>query len=81
MPWSIAAGATKPVEIRVARGIYKPDQGAGITPGDQTASFQLLNGVTIQGGYAGAGASDPDARDVDLYRDDPERGFGRQWQR
>jgi hypothetical protein len=62
-----AAVAAKPVEVRVAQGNYKPDQGAGMTPGDQTASFRLLNGVTLNGGYAGVTAPEPDARDVDLY--------------
>lgn len=64
---ALAAAAAKPVEIRVAGGIYRPDRGAGVTPGDQTATFQLLNGVTLKGGYAGATAPDPDARDVDLH--------------
>ena len=41
----------KPVEIRVAEGVYTPDQGIGIMPGDSSASFQLINGVTIKGGY------------------------------
>ena len=62
-----AAAAEKPVEIRVAQGVYKPDQGAGVTPGDQTAAFQLLNGVALKGGYAGAAAQDPNARDIGLY--------------
>ena len=62
-----AVAADKPVEVRIARGLYKPDQGAGITPGDQTASFQLLNGVTLKGGYAGLAGPDPNARDVNLY--------------
>jgi predicted outer membrane repeat protein len=53
--------------ILVADGIYKPDQGAGITPGDQAATFQLINGVTIYGGYAGVGAPDPNARDIKAY--------------
>lgn len=57
----------KPVEIRVAEGIYKPDKGAGITPGDRTATFQLQNGVAIMGGYAGYRQPDPDARDVNVY--------------
>jgi hypothetical protein len=57
----------KPVEIHVARGVYKPDQGVGVAPGDRAATFKLVNGVTIKGGYAGAGASDPDARDIRLY--------------
>ncbi len=64
---AIAATAAKPVEIRIAQGVYKPDQGADIASGDQAASFQLLNGVTLKGGYAGIAASDPNARDVSLY--------------
>ncbi|MGE5293276.1 MAG: hypothetical protein ACM3VT_00455, partial [Solirubrobacterales bacterium] len=55
------------VEIRIAQGTYTPDKGAGITPGDETAAFQLLNGVTLKGGYAGVTASDPNARDIGLY--------------
>ena len=62
-----AKAAAKPIEIRVAQGLYKPDQGAGITPGDRLATFQLLNGVTLKGGYAGVAGPDPDARDTGLY--------------
>ncbi|MHC4691269.1 MAG: choice-of-anchor Q domain-containing protein [Planctomycetota bacterium] len=54
-------------EIRVAQGIYKPDQGSVVTPGDREATFQLINGVTIKGGYAGYGEPDPNARDIDVY--------------
>ena len=54
-------------EIRVAQGAYKPDQGVGITADDRYAIFQLVNAVTIKGGYAGFGAPNPDARDVELY--------------
>src|SRR4030042_6051166 len=54
-------------EILVAQGIYKPDQGSGVTTGDREATFQLINGVTIKGGYAGLGEPDPNARDVDLF--------------
>ena len=50
-----ANSSEKPVEIRVAHGIYKPDQGAGIMAGDREATFQLINGVAIKGGYAGFG--------------------------
>ncbi|MCK4657892.1 MAG: hypothetical protein KAV82_00075 [Phycisphaerae bacterium] len=50
-------------DIRVAEGTYWPDRGTG----DRAATFSLLNGVVILGGYAGYGAPDPDARDVDLY--------------
>jgi hypothetical protein len=58
-----AETSEKPVEIRVAQGIYKPDQGANQTPGDREATFQLINGVTLKGGYAGIGANDPNDRD------------------
>jgi parallel beta-helix repeat protein len=54
-------------EIWVARGIYKPDQGVGITLGDRTDTLQLINGVAIKGGYAGLGEPDPNARDIELY--------------
>lgn len=62
-----ANSADKPVEIRVAKGFYKPDQGIGITSGDREASFQLINGVTITGGYAGVDYKDPNARDIRIY--------------
>jgi len=63
-------------EIRVANGIYKPDrrtsEGSDGRPlitasGDRTATFELINGVTIKGGYAGYGEDDPNMRDIDLY--------------
>ena len=60
-----AETADKPVEILVAGGTYTPDKGAEQTPGDRMATFQLINGVTLSGGYAGA--ADPNARDIDLY--------------
>ncbi|MBA7602614.1 hypothetical protein ES703_09710 [subsurface metagenome] len=64
----LAAGAPRAVdEIRVAEGIYRPDHGAGATPGDREAAFQLISGVAICGGYAGFGAPDPNARDIDAY--------------
>jgi len=63
-----ANSAEKPVEIRVAQGIYKPDMGAIQTPGDREATFKLINGVTIKGGYAGVGELDPNARDIELYK-------------
>lgn len=62
-----ANSVDKPVEIRVAEGIYKPDQGAGITAGDRTAAFQLINGATLKGGYAGVDEADPNARDIKIY--------------
>jgi len=62
-----AKSAEKPVEIKVAQGVYKPDQGAGKVPHDQTATFQLIKGVTIKGGFAGSEESNQNARDVKLY--------------
>jgi predicted outer membrane repeat protein len=60
--------AEKPAEVWVARGTYKPHQGAGITPRDyHRASFQLINEVTIKGGYVGLGETDPNARDIEIY--------------
>lgn len=59
-----ANSSGKPVEIRVAQGVYKPDQGANQTLGNREAAFQLINGVTLKGGYAGFGGPDPDARDI-----------------
>ncbi|MHC4500848.1 MAG: right-handed parallel beta-helix repeat-containing protein, partial [Planctomycetota bacterium] len=65
-----ADSALKPVEIRVAEGIYTPDSNSADPngSGDRTATFQLINGVAIKGGYAGFGAPDPDARDIELYK-------------
>jgi hypothetical protein len=61
-------------EIRVAQGIYKPDQKVmtgrytrTVSSGDRTTTFQLKSGVAIKGGYAGSGQPDPDLRDVKLY--------------
>ena len=50
-------------EIRVAQGVYKPDQGGGNTPGDREATFRLKNNVVIMGGYMGYGTHNPDSRD------------------
>jgi len=61
------ANALSGDEIWVAHGIYKPDQGAGVTPDDRTATFQLISGVTIKGGYAGFGEPDANERDIDEY--------------
>lgn len=65
-------------EIRVAEGTYKPDQRSVdlggrlrsqiVASGDREATFQLINGVTINGGYAGFGQSDPNARDIEAYK-------------
>ncbi len=60
-----ANDSDKPVEIRVAQGTYTPDKGAGQTSSDREATFQLINGVILAGGYVGA--TDPNARDIELY--------------
>lgn len=44
-----ASIAGEPVEIWVAAGVYRPDRGTG----DRSASFGLLTGVAIYGGFAG----------------------------
>ena len=76
-----AAGAGD--EIRVAQGLYRPDRGLpwATVPsrthrgpvetsmlGSPAAAFQLKNGVTLRGGFAGLGAEDPNARDMEQYR-------------
>ncbi|UCG32315.1 MAG: C10 family peptidase, partial [Phycisphaerales bacterium] len=53
-------------QIWVAEGVYRPDQGSGVTPDDQDATFTLGNCVTVCGGFAG----DEDATIFDLsWRD------------
>lgn len=54
-------------EIRVATGVYTPDvdEGGLYSPGDQTATFQLISGVALYGGFAGLGGPDADLRDVE----------------
>ena len=48
--------------IRVAEGTYTPDPTGLDDP--REATFQLLNGVILEGGYAGCGAEWPDDRDT-----------------
>jgi len=62
-------------DIQVAQGTYRPDQSAVAgrlghqiaASGDREATFQLKNGITIKGGYAGLRGQDPNVRDVDAY--------------
>lgn len=56
-------------EVHVAQGVYRPDEGVDNPEGSgsRTATFSMAVGVTVAGGYAGLGAPDPDARDIDLY--------------
>ncbi|MHC4633245.1 MAG: hypothetical protein ACYS9C_18525, partial [Planctomycetota bacterium] len=64
-----ANSAEKPVEIRVAGGIYTPDSNSAEPngSGDRMATFKLIDGVTLKGGYAGYGEANTDARDIELY--------------
>lgn len=61
------AAATSGSVIKVAEGIYYPDQGAGVIADDRKVSFSLKNDITLEGGYAGYGYLDPDLRDSHTY--------------
>mgnify|MGYP001028546133 CR=1 FL=1 len=62
-----AKAGDKPVEIRVAQGLYRPDQRMHQSTGDRDAAFELLNDTTIKGGFAGFGETDPNKRDIARY--------------
>ena len=64
-----ARSANKPVEICVAQGLYRPDKWIVSIPGAdrRILTFQLINGVTLKGGYAGSGQPNPNARNIQLY--------------
>jgi predicted outer membrane repeat protein len=50
-------------EIRIGQGTYKP-----APPGGQReATFSLVDGVMLRGGYAGTGATDPGANDPEVF--------------
>lgn len=77
-PWSGAmpslqdalAAASSGDTIHVAKGIYLPDDGAGIPAGDRNAVFCLRTGVRLKGGYEGAPTL-PDPVDPVTYPGDP----------
>lgn len=61
-------------EIRVAGGFYKPDvdDGGSVSVGDRSATFQLVNGVELYGGYRGCPggdclSGDPNERAIDDF--------------
>jgi hypothetical protein len=58
-----------PMKICVARGTYTPDKSSAHPDGtgDRDATFYLLDNVAIKGGFAGTGATEPNARDIALY--------------
>jgi hypothetical protein len=61
---SYAQYSEKPIEIHVAQGTYKPNQGAKVSQ----FTFQLINGVALIGGYAGHSGSNPNSRDIERYK-------------
>ena len=61
------AAASSGDEIRVAQGVYYPDEGVGQTNNDKSSTFTMKLGVSLKGGYAGYGADNPNARDPQNY--------------
>ncbi|MHC4500121.1 MAG: hypothetical protein ACYS21_13515 [Planctomycetota bacterium] len=63
------AAASSGDQIRVAEGIYRPDEDSAHPEGrgDPEIAFQLKSGVVLKGGYAGFGEPDPNGRDIDDY--------------
>ena len=51
------AAASSGDEIWIAAGLYHPDQGNGLTPGDRSLSFDLKSGIQVHGGFAGTESS------------------------
>jgi len=64
LPYALSV-ASNGDEIRVAQGIYKPND--GLYSVSRELSFVLKDGVAVRGGYAGYGEPDPNARDIELY--------------
>ncbi len=64
---AIAVSTLNSPTIRIADGTYFPDTAGLPDPREAYFRFPLANGSRIQGGYAGCGAPDPDARDFALY--------------
>jgi predicted outer membrane repeat protein len=59
---SDAASTSGAVEIRVAGGVYYPDEGSGVSDGTVDTSFVLSGDLTVKGGYTSDFSSrDPDA--------------------
>ncbi|MFZ0034350.1 MAG: hypothetical protein WAK60_05120 [Sedimentisphaerales bacterium] len=68
---SLSAGCSCE-EILVAEGTYRPDQNSVYPNGtrNRMATFELINGIAIKGGYAGLGEPNqpnPNARDIRQY--------------
>ena len=56
-------------EIRVAQGIYYPDRDEKFPSGSglRSDTFSISDSLTLQGGYAGFGAADPDERNIAAF--------------
>jgi len=53
-------------EVRVAAGVYRPDQGTQ-PQNSRGATFRLVDGLRLRGGYAGFAEPVPDVRDIARY--------------
>jgi hypothetical protein len=64
------AVAAKGDEVRVAEGIYRPDEDTANPDGSGAceAAFWLKSGVAVRGGYAGFGQEDANGRDIDGHK-------------
>lgn len=54
-------------QVQVAQGTYSPDEGVHQAAGNRSASFGLIDGVKIRGGYIGVVSADPNSRDIRQY--------------
>jgi len=63
MPLEFISPLSGVMEVRVAQGTYRP-AGAG---GSRYASFMLISGLALRGGYAGVQGSNPDVQDPEMY--------------
>ncbi len=62
------AAASDGDTIRVGQGTYWPTYCEECDEEDRGQTFQLVDGVTIEGGYAGYGAGEPNTRDLAIYQ-------------
>lgn len=58
-----AVGTPAISEIRVGQGVYRP----AASGGSRAATFRLVRGVALRGGYSGFGAASPNSRDLSLF--------------
>jgi len=61
-----------PVNIWVAAGTYRPDEGDEPTQGDRAASFTIPNFVQVYGGFDGTDRSGGGARETSRNERDPD---------